>query len=204
MDYIAPEQARDASTVGPAADIYALGCSLYYAVTGTVPFPGGSARDKIRRHQTTHPEEVTLLNPAIPAEFDHLLAALMGKRPKDRPATAADVATLLAGWADPVPANPAADTPKAQDIIRMVEDRWQSLQANLEVEIDDEPVILDDPADAGTLPVAPRLLNDDPTAATPFPINREFFRRFRIELILAVAGLGIVSLISGFLFWLTR
>jgi serine/threonine protein kinase len=58
MDYIAPEQIRAADDVGPAADVYSLGCTLYFAVTGRVPFPGGDRREKMQRHLGEPPTPV--------------------------------------------------------------------------------------------------------------------------------------------------
>ena len=55
MDYIAPEQARNATDVGPQTDLYSLGCALYFAISGTPPFPGGTSKDKIRRQRTLDP-----------------------------------------------------------------------------------------------------------------------------------------------------
>ena len=59
-DYISPEQIRSPLSVGPGSDIYSLGCTLYYTVTGKVPFPGGDSKSKCKRHceQTPwHPSE---------------------------------------------------------------------------------------------------------------------------------------------------
>ena len=58
MDYIAPEQTIDSTGVDGRADIYSLGCTLYFALTGQPPFPGGSSREKVRRHR--HEEPVPL------------------------------------------------------------------------------------------------------------------------------------------------
>ena len=49
-DYLSPEQIRNPRSVGPSSDIYSLGCTLYYSVTGKVPFPGGDSKSKCRRH----------------------------------------------------------------------------------------------------------------------------------------------------------
>ncbi len=49
-DYLSPEQIQTPREVTPQSDIYSLGCTLYYAVTGKVPFPGGTTREKARRH----------------------------------------------------------------------------------------------------------------------------------------------------------
>ncbi|MCP4817092.1 MAG: serine/threonine protein kinase, partial [Planctomycetaceae bacterium] len=49
-DYLSPEQIHSPNKVTSVADIYSLGCTLYYAVTGKVPFPGGKTREKAQRH----------------------------------------------------------------------------------------------------------------------------------------------------------
>src|SRR5262249_39531605 len=75
MDFIAPEQTLDPSKVDGRADIYAMGCTLYYVLTGRPPFPGGTNKDKIRRHRQDEPEAITQVNPRVSEEF----AALVGK-----------------------------------------------------------------------------------------------------------------------------
>ena len=69
MDYIAPEQIRAPDDVGPSADIYALGCTLYYAVTGRVPFPGGGRKEKMQRHLTETPDPVRRLATHVSDSF---------------------------------------------------------------------------------------------------------------------------------------
>ncbi len=107
MDYIAPEQAADATDVGPWSDLYAAGCSLYFTLTGAPPFPGGTARQKMRWHQNEAPPPLRSLNPSVPAEFAYLVEKLLAKSPADRPASAADVRAKLLPWAE------AADAPVA-------------------------------------------------------------------------------------------
>lgn len=91
MDYIAPEQARHATAIDHRADLYALGCTLYFALTGTPPFPGGSKKDKIRWQRKVEPLPVRQLNPAVPAPLAELIHRLMAKRPQERPESAEQV-----------------------------------------------------------------------------------------------------------------
>ena len=125
MDYLAPEQAQDASRVGPSADLYSLGCSLYFALTGTAPFPEKTAQDKIRAHRTKYPPDLTMMNPTIPAEFSRLVQWFLAKRPDQRPKSAAEIVQHLEPWADsvsPAPNNPLWNRPAA--VLREVESRW--------------------------------------------------------------------------------
>ncbi|MDB5310498.1 MAG: serine/threonine protein kinase [Gemmataceae bacterium] len=114
MDYIAPEQAANATDVGPWSDIYALGCSVYFAVTGIAPFPGGTAQQKIRWHRTAAPPPVDQINPGVPGGFARVVEQLMAKRPMDRPKSAEVVRWLLLPWAGETvaraPATPAPHT----------------------------------------------------------------------------------------------
>jgi serine/threonine protein kinase len=103
MDYIAPEQIRAPDDVGPSADIYALGCTLYYAVTGQVPFPGGTRREKMQRHLTTPPVPVRELAPRLRVEFCRVIEAMMAKDPAERLPSAADVVERLRPWTPAAP-----------------------------------------------------------------------------------------------------
>jgi serine/threonine protein kinase len=99
MDYIAPEQARNATDVTPQSDLYSLGCSLYFALSGTPPFPGGTSKDKIRRQRTIDPAPLTDMNPAVPAKLAKIVARFMAKAPNDRPWSAATARELLLPFA---------------------------------------------------------------------------------------------------------
>ncbi len=106
MDYIAPEQTTDSAGVDGRADIYALGCTLYFALTGQPPFPGGSSRDKVRRHRNEEPRPLLELAPSVPADFARLVEQMMAKEPKERPPSAAAVEEELRAWATDAPILP--------------------------------------------------------------------------------------------------
>jgi serine/threonine protein kinase len=98
MDYIAPEQSEDPTKVCPRSDIYGLGCTLYFALTGRPPFPGGTGIQKIRRHRGEDPTPVEELNPQIPTGFARLVRKMMAKRPEERYDSAEDVRQSLLRW----------------------------------------------------------------------------------------------------------
>ena len=95
-DYLAPEAIRDPGRVLAVTDIYGLGCTLYYAITGKVPFPGGSHADKMRRHLREGPPDPRQLTPSLSGEMVTLVLAMMAKDPAQRPASAASIAERLA------------------------------------------------------------------------------------------------------------
>jgi serine/threonine protein kinase len=99
MDYIAPEQTTDAANVDARADIYSLGCTLYFALTGRPPFPGGSSRDKVRRHRHEQPTPLRELAPEVPVGFTSLIELMMNKDPARRPPSAIAVEEELRAWA---------------------------------------------------------------------------------------------------------
>jgi serine/threonine protein kinase len=99
MDYIAPEQTLDAAKVDRRTDIYSLGCTLYFALSGQPPFPGGTSREKIQRHRRDEPEPLGKLVPGLPAGFVALVERMMDKDPQRRPASAVEVEEALRAWA---------------------------------------------------------------------------------------------------------
>ncbi len=109
-DYIPPEVVRNPKKISAISDIYSLGCTLYYAVTGKVPFPGGKTRDKIRRHLEEDPWHPSRLNQDLSEEFVDVLGDMMEKDPALRIQSAAEVAQRMEPWAalaGPVVTQPA-------------------------------------------------------------------------------------------------
>jgi len=106
-DFIAPEQARDARNVDIRADIYSLGCTFYYVLTGKPPFPGGTDVQKLIRHQTEKPYSIDELRPGIPQEVTSILNRMLEKRAEDRYATPRHLADALDLYVNPnVPNTP--------------------------------------------------------------------------------------------------
>jgi serine/threonine-protein kinase len=83
-DYIAPEQAQDASLVDIRADIYSLGCTFYFLLAGRPVFPGNSLMQKILQHQEAPAPSVRQVRPEVPEEIDSLIQKMLAKRPEDR------------------------------------------------------------------------------------------------------------------------
>ena len=84
VDYIAPEQARDPCLVDIRADIYSLGCTLYFLLTGQPPFRGNSLMQKLLQHQDAERPQVRDLRPDVPEELATVVQRMMAKRPEDR------------------------------------------------------------------------------------------------------------------------
>jgi len=103
MDYMAPEQIRSPDTVGPAADVYGLGCTLYFVLAGQVPFPGGTRQDKARRQLTETPAPIQKFAPGISDAFCRVVEAMMDKDPVQRIGTADAVIEWLRPWTPDAP-----------------------------------------------------------------------------------------------------
>jgi len=98
-DYLSPEQIRTPLEVSTVSDIYSLGCTLYYATCGKVPFPGGDITSKIRRHLSETPWNPRNFQPDLTEEFVDIIAEMMDKNPRERTQTCAEVAARLEPWA---------------------------------------------------------------------------------------------------------
>jgi serine/threonine kinase PknH len=90
--YMAPER-FGSGTADARADVYALACVLYECLTGQLPYPGNSLEPLVAGHLTGPVPRPTVLNPALPAGFDHVIARGMAKDPQQRYQTATQLAT---------------------------------------------------------------------------------------------------------------
>ncbi|HVS35264.1 MAG TPA: serine/threonine-protein kinase [Gemmataceae bacterium] len=95
-DYLSPEQAQEMHTVDIRADLYSLGCTFYYLLTGVPPFPGGTFFDKVYRHRFEEPQPLESLRPDAPPDVGAVVRKLMAKRPEERFGTPAEVAAAVA------------------------------------------------------------------------------------------------------------
>jgi serine/threonine-protein kinase len=95
VDYMAPEQARDSRAASVQSDIYSLGCTFYYLLTGIPPYPGGDITDKLTRHARAAVPNVADLRPDVPAPLAKVIERMMAKQPDDRFASYDDFIAAL-------------------------------------------------------------------------------------------------------------
>jgi serine/threonine protein kinase len=95
-DYLSPEQARSLHAVDIRSDLYSLGCTFYHLLTGQVPYPGGTALEKLIRHTTEEPTPVEAFRPELEPEVAAVLRRLMARDPARRYQTPAEAAAALA------------------------------------------------------------------------------------------------------------
>jgi len=102
-DYVAPEQVRDPWAVDTRADVYSLGCTLYFLLAGRAPFAGLPLEEKLRCHQQAEPPALEGLRPDLPAGLAEVVRRMTAKRPEDRQATPLEAAWSLEPFADDSP-----------------------------------------------------------------------------------------------------
>jgi tRNA A-37 threonylcarbamoyl transferase component Bud32 len=89
--YISPEQIRGETNVGPPADIYSLGATLYHMVTGSVPFDGKNPSSVMHKHLKAAPIPPDQVNPKLSAGISEVIEMMMAKRAGDRYQTSRDL-----------------------------------------------------------------------------------------------------------------
>ena len=98
-DYLAPEQAVNSHNVDSRVDIYGLGCTLYYVLTGRAPFPEGSLAQRIAKHQREMPDDIRVSRTDCPVELVAICNKMMAKDPGHRYQTCQEVSQVLSDWA---------------------------------------------------------------------------------------------------------
>jgi serine/threonine protein kinase len=94
-DYVAPEQTLDAQKADVRADIYSLGCTLYFLLSGGPPFQEASLFEILQAHHTRDPKPLNPVRPEVPVQLDAVVAKMMAKKPADRYQTPVEVARAL-------------------------------------------------------------------------------------------------------------
>jgi serine/threonine protein kinase len=95
VDFMSPEQADDPRVADIRSDIYSLGCTFHYLLSGGPPFQG-SMLEVLDAHQSMDAPLVNALRPDVPDELARLVAGMMAKDPAQRPQTPDEVAFALA------------------------------------------------------------------------------------------------------------
>lgn len=200
MDYIAPEQAENPAKVDGRCDIYSLGCTLYYSLTGQPPFPGGSARERMQRHQLEEAQPISRFNPAVPARFAELAEKMMAKDPDDRFFSASAVEEALRDWAgaDAKPLDQRTDR-EYEHAIHQLE--TQEPPRELLQEVIPMGILVSDSGPMSPLPF-PRRPSDP---AVPIPSVDSAPNLLRIRaLIVGGFVLGVLGVVFLVLLWLFR
>ena len=94
-DYLAPEQAINSHGVDLRADIYSLGCTLYFLLVGHPPFPDGTLAQRIANHQSVEPPSLTTLREDVPESLLEIVDTMMCKDADERLQTCDDVQAAL-------------------------------------------------------------------------------------------------------------
>ena len=97
-DYLSPEQAVNSHNVDRRADIYSLGCTLYFLLTGHPPFPKGTLAQRIAMHQTQEPADVRESRVDCPEPLVEICRHMMKKNVHERYQNCVDVKVELLGW----------------------------------------------------------------------------------------------------------
>lgn len=97
-DYLSPEQAVNSHQVDTRTDIYSLGCTMYFLLTGAPPFPEGSLVERMVQHQTREPKDIFAVRPDCPPGLKAICDKMMKKSAGERFQTAQEVSDVLEHW----------------------------------------------------------------------------------------------------------
>jgi serine/threonine protein kinase/WD40 repeat protein len=191
-DYLAPEQALDARSVDIRADIYSLGCTLFFLLTGRTPFQAEALAELLLKHQLEPPPLLRSELADAPAQLEKLLAEMMAKSPDDRPGTPAKVATALEPFtrdkASAIPEPPVPPSPVSAEA-------WSSLTET------DGAVIAVSPIRAGVDHSCATLSVPAPPVHRRRKPAKKNHRHVLIGVGIGAGALVLVLAMAGAIFW---
>jgi serine/threonine-protein kinase len=94
-EFMAPEQARDVHAADARSDIYSLGCTFYFVMSGKLPFAGETPVDTLMAHTETTPRPLSEVCPDIPAPISAVIQRMMARDPNARYQTSEELATAM-------------------------------------------------------------------------------------------------------------
>ena len=166
-DYLAPEQALDSHSVDARADIYSLGCTFYFLLTGHPPFTEGTLAQRLMWHQTRAPSPIAEDRPDVPQRLVEIVDIMIAKDPDARFQVVTAVADHLEAWLEGRPAPPLAPPPVSTDtppVARPVVPTEPAAEGT-----SDSPVAVPvaRPVDPPVIPTGEAVTPEAPIASTP-------------------------------------
>lgn len=188
VDFLAPEQARNSHAIDGRADLYSLGCTLYFLLCGEPPFNDGTIAQRVIEHQTKLPVDIRLKRPDCPAGLAVICHKLLAKQPDQRYSSAQEVVAAVQGFLDryegrlpgsgssPSYRLPPANGSKAQhvgdELSILTETQAVAASETSTSGLDDELGLADDDDAVATAPSPPADSRPSPSAiASPAAAN---------------------------------
>jgi serine/threonine protein kinase len=98
VDFVPPEQSDDSKRADHRADIYSLGCTLYYLLTGKPPYTGDTLMQRLVAHHQKPIPSLSEARPDVPPALDAIFQAMLAKAPEDRPGSMLEVIERIEAW----------------------------------------------------------------------------------------------------------
>jgi serine/threonine protein kinase len=167
-DFIAPEQARNPRGVDHRADIYSLGCTLYFLLTGRAPFTEGGSIEKMLAHQMDDPTPIEQIRQDVPPHIHAIIRKMMAKRPSDRFESAQHVADALTSLNAPETVPSIALPPNVGNTASEDDDAGTTAVVRVTPNVGPTKPMTPPPAPPAAPPPAP-------PAPAPAPVDKEVY-----------------------------